>query len=97
MLLLIREGKRAQATPAELRARTGAEQLDDAFLRLIEQRPEPSHHLCGRRTRAPHSAETRGRSRSSSSSVLLETLLRLCRAGPVFQHAGPPLLRLFLS
>jgi ABC-2 type transport system ATP-binding protein len=36
-LLLIREGRLlAQDTPAELRARTGAEQLDDAFLRLIE-------------------------------------------------------------
>jgi len=36
-LLLIREGQLlAQATPAELRARTGAEQLDEAFLRLIE-------------------------------------------------------------
>jgi ABC-2 type transport system ATP-binding protein len=36
-LLLIREGQLlAQGTPAELRARTGAEQLDDAFLRLIE-------------------------------------------------------------
>ena len=38
-LLLIREGQLlAQGTPAELRARTGAEQLDDAFLRLIETR-----------------------------------------------------------
>jgi ABC-2 type transport system ATP-binding protein len=36
-LLLIRDGRLlAQATPAELRARTGAERLDDAFLRLIE-------------------------------------------------------------
>jgi ABC-2 type transport system ATP-binding protein len=36
-LLLIREGRLlAQATPAELRARTGAEQLEKAFLRLIE-------------------------------------------------------------
>jgi ABC-2 type transport system ATP-binding protein len=36
-LLLIREGQLlAQATPAEMRARTGAEQLDEAFLRLIE-------------------------------------------------------------
>jgi ABC-2 type transport system ATP-binding protein len=36
-LLLIRDGRLlAQATPAELRARTGAEQLDEAFLRLIE-------------------------------------------------------------
>jgi ABC-2 type transport system ATP-binding protein len=36
-LLLIRDGQLlAQATPAELRARTGAEQLDEAFLRLIE-------------------------------------------------------------
>jgi ABC-2 type transport system ATP-binding protein len=36
-LLLIREGQLlAQATPAELLARTGAKQLDDAFLRLIE-------------------------------------------------------------
>jgi ABC-2 type transport system ATP-binding protein len=38
-LLLIREGQLlAQGTPAELRARTGAERLDDAFLRLIETR-----------------------------------------------------------
>jgi ABC-2 type transport system ATP-binding protein len=38
-LLLIREGQLlAQGTPAELRARTGAKQLDDAFLRLIETR-----------------------------------------------------------
>ena len=36
-LLLIRDGQLlVQATPAELRARTGAERLDDAFLRLIE-------------------------------------------------------------
>ena len=37
-LLLLREGRLlAQATPAELRARTGAERLDDAFLRLVEE------------------------------------------------------------
>jgi ABC-2 type transport system ATP-binding protein len=37
-LLLLREGKLlAQATPAELRARTGAQQLDEAFLRLVEE------------------------------------------------------------
>jgi ABC-2 type transport system ATP-binding protein len=36
-LLLLRDGKLlADATPAELRARTGAAQLDDAFLALIE-------------------------------------------------------------
>ena len=36
-LLLIRDGQLlAQASPAELRAQTGAEQLDEAFLRLIE-------------------------------------------------------------
>lgn len=36
-LLLIREGRLlAQSTPDELRARTGAQELDDAFLRLIE-------------------------------------------------------------
>jgi ABC-2 type transport system ATP-binding protein len=36
-LLLIRDGRLlAQATPAELRARTGADRLDEAFLRLIE-------------------------------------------------------------
>jgi ABC-2 type transport system ATP-binding protein len=36
-LLLLREGRLlAQATPSELRAQTGAEQLDEAFLRLIE-------------------------------------------------------------
>jgi len=36
-LLLIRDGQLlAQATPAELRTQTGAERLDDAFLRLIE-------------------------------------------------------------
>ena len=36
-LLLIREGRLlAQATPDELRARTGTQLLDDAFLRLIE-------------------------------------------------------------
>ena len=37
-LLLLREGLLlAYATPAELRARTGAEQLDDAFLRLVDE------------------------------------------------------------
>jgi len=37
-LLLLREGQLlAAATPAELRARTGAERLDDAFLRLIDE------------------------------------------------------------
>jgi ABC-2 type transport system ATP-binding protein len=37
-LLLLREGKLlAQATPAELRERTGAQQLDEAFLRLVEE------------------------------------------------------------
>jgi ABC-2 type transport system ATP-binding protein len=36
-LLLIREGRLlAQSTPEELRARTGAQELDEAFLRLIE-------------------------------------------------------------
>ena len=36
-LLLLREGRLlAQATPAELRARTGAERLDEVFLRLID-------------------------------------------------------------
>ncbi len=36
-LLLIRDGRLlAQATPAELRARTGADRLDEVFLRLIE-------------------------------------------------------------
>ena len=36
-LLLLRDGKLlAQATPKELRARTGVEQLDEAFLRLVE-------------------------------------------------------------
>jgi ABC-2 type transport system ATP-binding protein len=36
-LLLIREGRLlAQSTPDDLRARTGAQELDDAFLRLIE-------------------------------------------------------------
>jgi len=36
-LLLLREGRLlADATPAELRARTGAAELDDAFLALIE-------------------------------------------------------------
>ena len=37
-LLLLREGRiLAAATPAELRARTGTERLDDAFLRLIDE------------------------------------------------------------
>jgi ABC-2 type transport system ATP-binding protein len=36
-LLLLREGRLlAQATPAELRARTGTERLDEVFLRLVE-------------------------------------------------------------
>jgi ABC-2 type transport system ATP-binding protein len=36
-LLLLREGRLlAEATPLELRERTGAEQLDEAFLRLVE-------------------------------------------------------------
>jgi len=36
-LLLLRDGNLlARATPAELRARTGVEQLDEAFLRLVE-------------------------------------------------------------
>jgi ABC-2 type transport system ATP-binding protein len=37
-LLLLREGRiLAAATPAELKARTGADGLDDAFLRLIDE------------------------------------------------------------
>jgi ABC-2 type transport system ATP-binding protein len=37
-LLLLRDGRLlAQATPAELLARTGADRLDEAFLRLIEE------------------------------------------------------------
>jgi ABC-2 type transport system ATP-binding protein len=37
-LLLLRDGRLlAQATPAELRARTGRERLDDAFLALVEE------------------------------------------------------------
>jgi ABC-2 type transport system ATP-binding protein len=36
-LLLLREGRLlAQATPADLRERTGEQQLDQAFLRLVE-------------------------------------------------------------
>jgi ABC-2 type transport system ATP-binding protein len=36
-LLLLREGRLiAQDTPDAIRARTGAEQMDDAFLRLVE-------------------------------------------------------------
>lgn len=36
-LLLLRDGRLlAQGTPAELRARTGAEKMDDVFLRLVE-------------------------------------------------------------
>jgi ABC-2 type transport system ATP-binding protein len=36
-LLLLREGRLiAQDTPAAIRARTGAEQMDEAFLRLVE-------------------------------------------------------------
>jgi len=36
-LLLLREGRLlAEGTPAELRARTGEQQLDEAFLRLVE-------------------------------------------------------------
>jgi ABC-2 type transport system ATP-binding protein len=36
-LLLLREGRLlAQATPAQLRSRTGTENLEDAFLRLVE-------------------------------------------------------------
>ena len=38
-LLLVREGELLAAeSPAELRARTGCERLDEAFLALIEQR-----------------------------------------------------------
>jgi ABC-2 type transport system ATP-binding protein len=38
-LLLLREGALlAHATPAELRRRTGEDNLEDAFLRLIEER-----------------------------------------------------------
>jgi ABC-2 type transport system ATP-binding protein len=37
-LLLLREGRvLAAATPAELRERTGADQLDEAFLRLVDE------------------------------------------------------------
>jgi len=37
-LLLLREGRLlARGTPAELRVRTGAEQLDEAFLRLVDE------------------------------------------------------------
>ena len=37
-LVLLRDGRiLAQATPAEIRARTGARDLDAAFLRLIEE------------------------------------------------------------
>jgi len=37
-LLLLRDGRLlVQATPAELRARTGADRLDDAFLRIVEE------------------------------------------------------------
>ena len=38
-LLLLRDGTLlAHATPAELRAQTGEHDLEDAFLRLIEER-----------------------------------------------------------
>jgi ABC-2 type transport system ATP-binding protein len=37
-LLLLREGRLlAQATPDDLRAQTGTDRLDDAFLRLVER------------------------------------------------------------
>jgi ABC-2 type transport system ATP-binding protein len=39
-ILLLREGNLlAQATPAELRTRTGVDDVDGAFLRLVEQGP----------------------------------------------------------
>ena len=39
-VLLVRDGRvLAQATPAELTQRTGADDLDQAFLRLVEERP----------------------------------------------------------
>ena len=39
-VLLLRDGRvLAQATPAELTRRTGTDNLDQAFLRLIEQQP----------------------------------------------------------
>jgi ABC-2 type transport system ATP-binding protein len=39
-VLLVRDGRvLAQATPAELTQRTGAEDLEQAFLRLVEERP----------------------------------------------------------
>jgi len=38
-LLLLRNGELlATGTPAELRQRTGARDLDDAFLRLVEEK-----------------------------------------------------------
>jgi ABC-2 type transport system ATP-binding protein len=39
-VLLVRDGRiLAQATPAELTQRTGTEDLERAFLRLVEERP----------------------------------------------------------
>jgi ABC-2 type transport system ATP-binding protein len=39
-LVLLRDGELvATGTPAELRARAGAERLDDVFLRLVEEHP----------------------------------------------------------
>jgi ABC-2 type transport system ATP-binding protein len=39
-LVLLREGRvLVQSTPAEIRERTGARDLDAAFLKLIEERP----------------------------------------------------------
>src|SRR5262245_43083479 len=66
-LLLLREGRLlATGTPADLRGRTGAEDLGEAFLRLIHEEREWARERHGRHRSgsSPSSAATRGRSRS---------------------------------
>ncbi len=99
-LLLLRDGQLlAQATPDELRAQTGVDDLDAAFLRLVE-----ADGVNPRVTFAVATRVLRQLRRDPRTIVLilgvpclLEFLLQQLfgRNSPVFQEIGTPLLGLF--
>ena len=101
LLLLMREGRLvAQETPDELRARTGTDDLGEAFLRLIERRGwrrERPGDARRRRAGAGPAAARPAHDRAAAGGALRadgHPALRVRRPGETFQRIGPPLLGL---
>ena len=101
-LLLMREGELLAAeSPDALRARTGHEQLDQAFLALIEERGtrERARHLgdgaAGADPAAPRPAHDRPAAPGAALPAHPAQGGLRTRIPPSFQHVGGPLVGLF--